>query len=186
MFPVWLHEGLAAQFEVIRGGRWAGISRAHDLRLPDWRRLEQPLKLERLIRDAGFGRGYQRDLYAQAWALVYFLRTQRPCAVPHVSSTCCAVPKLEAESVVSPTGGRVFDAFQRAFGTDIDRLDGDWHTFMKTVHTPLEQHAPASDAAPKPDRPTAARQEVMELTEPVGSLRSMEHAFIFGRRTGQK
>ena len=36
-FPYWLHEGFAAQFEVIRGGRWAGISRAHDLRLPDWR-----------------------------------------------------------------------------------------------------------------------------------------------------
>ena len=41
MFPVWMHEGLAAQFEVIRGGRWAGISRAHDLRLPDWRRFRQ-------------------------------------------------------------------------------------------------------------------------------------------------
>ena len=25
-FPHWLHEGLAAQFEVIRGGRWSGIS----------------------------------------------------------------------------------------------------------------------------------------------------------------
>ena len=33
--PTWLHEGLATQFEVIRGGRWAGIGRAHDLRLPD-------------------------------------------------------------------------------------------------------------------------------------------------------
>ena len=26
-FPTWLHEGLAAQFETIRGGRWAGIGR---------------------------------------------------------------------------------------------------------------------------------------------------------------
>ena len=69
---------MAAQFEVIRGGRWAGISRAHDLRLPDWRRIQSPLRLERLVRDAGFGRGYQRDLYAQAWALVYYLRTQHP------------------------------------------------------------------------------------------------------------
>ena len=77
-FPHWLHEGLAAQFEVIRGGRWAGISRAHDLRLPDFRRLQSPPRLERLVRDAGFGRGYQRDLYAQAWALVYYLRTQHP------------------------------------------------------------------------------------------------------------
>ena len=75
-FPYWLHEGLAAQFEVIRGGRWSGISRAHDLRLPDWRRIQDPIRLERLVRDAGFGRGYQRDLYAQAWALVYYLRTR--------------------------------------------------------------------------------------------------------------
>jgi hypothetical protein len=36
-FPLWLHEGLAAQFEVVRGGRWAGFGRAHDLRLPEWR-----------------------------------------------------------------------------------------------------------------------------------------------------
>ena len=36
---------------------------------PDW---------SALVRDAGFGHGYQRDLYAQAWALVYYLRTQRP------------------------------------------------------------------------------------------------------------
>ena len=34
-FPHWLHEGFAAQFEVVRGGRWAGFSRAHDARLPD-------------------------------------------------------------------------------------------------------------------------------------------------------
>ena len=66
------------QFEVIRGGRWAGIGRAHDLRLPDWRRIQPPLRLEPLVRDAGFGRGYNRDLYAQAWALVYYLRAQHP------------------------------------------------------------------------------------------------------------
>ena len=77
-FSYWMHEGFAAQFEVIRGGRWAGIGRAHDLRLPDWRKLQTPIGLERLVRDAGFGRGYQRDLYAQAWALVYYLRTQHP------------------------------------------------------------------------------------------------------------
>ena len=41
-FPYWLHEGFAAQFEVIRGGRWAGIGRAHDLRLIDWRNIQLP------------------------------------------------------------------------------------------------------------------------------------------------
>ena len=40
------------------------------------------------------------------------------------SSTCCAVRVVTAESPVSPAGDRVFDAFQRAFGTDLDRLEG--------------------------------------------------------------
>ena len=77
-FPVWLQEGIAMQFEVIRGGRWAGIGRANDLRLPDWRRIQPSPRLEPLVRDQGFGRGYQRDLYAQSWSLVFFLRSRHP------------------------------------------------------------------------------------------------------------
>ena len=77
-FPLWLHEGFAADFEVVRGGRWAGIGRAHDIRLPDWRAIDPAPRLAPLLRDVGFGRGYRRDLYAQAWALVYFLRKQHP------------------------------------------------------------------------------------------------------------
>ena len=153
-FPGWLHEGLAAQFEVIRGGRWAGISRAHDLRLPDWRRLQSPLKLERLVRNAGFGHGYQRDLYAQAWALVYFLRTQHPEQFLTFIDLLRS-PDIGGESPASKAGDRVFDAFQRAFGTDMDKLESDWHRFMRTVQTPLEQHDPVNDQAPKPSRPSA-------------------------------
>ena len=59
-FPVWLQEGLAMQFEVVRGGRWAGIGRANDLRLPDWRRLPTAPRLEPLVHDAGYGHGYER------------------------------------------------------------------------------------------------------------------------------
>jgi len=146
-FPHWLHEGLAAQFEVIRGGRWAGISRAHDLRLPDFRRLQSPPRLERLVRDAGFGRGYQRDLYAQAWALVYYLRTQRP------REFLTFIDLLRGPSsgglAPLPDAGvdRVFDVFQRAFGRDLDRLEQDWRHFMETVQTPLEQNAPDSDSS---------------------------------------
>ena len=75
-FPIWLQEGIAMQFEVVRGGRWAGIGRANDLRLPDWRRIQPSPRLEPLVRDLGFGRGYQRDLYAQSWSLVFFLRSR--------------------------------------------------------------------------------------------------------------
>jgi len=151
-FPHWLHEGLAAQFEVIRGGRWAGISRAHDLRLPDFRRVQSPPRLERLVRDAGFGRGYQRDLYAQAWALVYYLRTQRP----REFLTFVDLLRGPSSNGLEPPlalADRVFDAFQRAFGTDLDRLEKDWRRSMETVQTPLEQNAPAADPPSKPGRP---------------------------------
>jgi len=156
-FPHWMHEGLAAQFEVIRGGRWAGISRAHDLRLPDWRRIQEPLKLERLVRDAGFGRGYQRDLYAQAWALVYYLRTQ------HSREFLTFIDLLRSPADVAPDspsagGDRNFGAFQRAFGSDLDRLEKDWRAFMATVHTPLEQHAPAAEPAGKSSGVSARRK----------------------------
>jgi hypothetical protein len=143
-FPVWLHEGFAAQFEVIRGGRWAGISRAHDLRLPDWRRLQSPLRLERLLRNAGFGRGYQRDLYAQAWALVYFLRTQHPREFLTFIDLLRG-PMSDGTAPPTASGDRVFQAFQRAFGADLDSVEDDWHAFMKTVQTPLERHAPAAE-----------------------------------------
>jgi Protein of unknown function (DUF1570) len=151
-FANWLHEGLAAQFEVIRGGRWAGISRAHDLRLPDWRRVREPLRLERLVRDAGFGHGYQRELYAQAWALVYYLRTQ------HAQQFLTFLdllrnPRTSEPSSPAPIGDQVFAAFQRAFGSDLDKLERDWRGFMETVHTPLEEHAPAGGPAPKAGPP---------------------------------
>jgi Protein of unknown function (DUF1570) len=154
-FPHWLHEGFAAQFEVIRGGRWAGISRAHDLRLPDWRKLPSPPRLERLVRDAGFGRGYQRDLYAQAWALVYYLRTQHPQQFLTFLDLLRG-PNADGPSPTKPAADRVFNAFQRAFGSDLDGLESDWHQFMKNVQTPLEQNAPTADATPKP-KPPAAR-----------------------------
>ncbi len=150
-FPYWLHEGFAAQFEVIRGGRWAGISRAHDLRLTDWRNIHSPVGLERLVRDAGFGRGYQRDLYAQAWALVYYLRTQRP---KQFLTFIDLLRNPDADSDGGATrqagrGERVFQVFRRAFGPDLEGLERDWRRFMDGVQTPLERNTPASNSASK-------------------------------------
>ena len=182
-FPHWLHEGLAAQFEVIRGGRWSGISRAHDLRLPDWRKIQDPIALERLVRDAGFGRGYQRDPYAQAWALVYYLRTR------HSREFLTFLDLLrgpdiggDADSPPLSRGDRVFRAFQRAFGSDVDALERDWRAFMATVKTPLEQNRPADEKTPTAASSSRTTQDLMRLTEPAGSLRSLKHAFA-GRKS---
>jgi hypothetical protein len=150
-FPYWLNEGLAAQFEVIRGGRWAGISRAHDLRLADWRKVQDPLALDRLVRDAGFGHGYNRDLYAQAWALVYYLRTQHAAKFLTLIDLLRSPNAIESDDEAPgpgrgrgpvPAGDRVFRAFQRAFGSDLANLERAWRLFMNELKTPLEQLAP--------------------------------------------
>lgn len=147
-FPIWLQEGLAMQFEVVRGGRWAGVSRAHDIRLADWRLLQPRPQLESLVRDRGFGRGYRRGAYAEAWALVYFLRCRRPDQF---------VAYLDLlRTPATPTADRsradiAFDAFQRAFGSDLPGLERDWRAFLDESDTPLSRHAPT----PQDSRPPA-------------------------------
>jgi hypothetical protein len=44
-------------------------------------------------------------------------------------------------------------AFRRAFGNDLEALDGDWHRFMADLQTPIEQHAPRPDLDPAPRKP---------------------------------
>jgi hypothetical protein len=152
-FPIWLQEGLAMQFELLRGGRWAGIGRAHDLRLPDWRQIQPPPQLDVLIRDVGLTRGYERYAYAQAWALVYYLRTAHPA---EFLTFLDLLRSPDASLLELPRTDRYRAAFQRAFGSDLAGLERDWHQFMASVQTPLEQHAPASEAPrSQPRRPTS-------------------------------
>jgi Protein of unknown function (DUF1570) len=161
-FPVWLQEGLAMQFEVIRGGRWAGIARAHDLRLPDWRKIQPAPRLEPLVRDTGFGRGYNRDLYAQAWSLVYYLRAQHP--QPFLTFLDLLRTPEAASEDMAPSQ-RSLESFRRAFGTDIEALERDWHAFMSKVQTPLELHTPPAPARPEPKAPRPARRPLQANTK---------------------
>jgi hypothetical protein len=133
-FPLWLHEGLAAQFEVVRGGRWAGFGRAHDLRLPDWRSIDPPPRLVPLLRDVGFGHGYQRNNYAAAWALVYYLRKEHP---GRFLTFLDLLRTPDAE--VRPRADRTVALFRTAFGDDLPALEADWHRVLAALKTPLEE-----------------------------------------------
>ena len=140
-FPVWLHEGLAMQFEVVRAGRWAGLGRADDFRLPYWRRMVPPPRLAPVLRDAGFGRGYHPDRYAEAWALVYFLRKEHP------REFLAYLDQLRLPPLDGPA-----DAFHAAFGADLGELEARWHQFLGGVLTPAEEMVRGS-AAPGPAPP---------------------------------
>jgi len=149
-FPIWLQEGLAMQFEVVRGGRWAGIGRAHDIRLADWRNITPPPPLEPLIRDSGFGRGYQRDPYVQAWALVYFLRARRSDQFVTFLDLLRNPSPGSATDDGSASPTPPLDAFRRAFNADLAPLEREWHDFLREAATPLELHA--ADGAPPPPK----------------------------------
>ncbi len=142
-FPTWLHEGLAAQFEVIRGGRWAGVGRSNDLRLPDWRALLPAPRLAPLVRDDRFGRGYRRDLYAEAWSLVYFLRKTHPAEFTRF------LDLLRSPTPEPLDDLRSLRLFRTCFADDLSILEGEWHRFMRSVTTPLDPRPAA-----KPGRPS--------------------------------
>ena len=136
-FPAWLHEGLAAQFEVVRGGRWAGFGRANDRRLPDWRTIRPAPRLAPLLRDSGLGHGYRRDLYAQSWALVHFLRKDHPLEfLAYLDLLRTPTPA----TIVRPD--RSTDAFRAAFGEDVNGLESSWLAFVAGLRTPLELGRP--------------------------------------------
>jgi hypothetical protein len=143
-FPLWLQEGLAMQFEVVHGGRWAGIGRPHDIRLPDWRRIQPAPGLEPLLRDRGFGRGYSRDPYVEAWALVYFLRARRGDAFLKFLDLLRAP---QAEPGISDHR----EAFRRVFGDDVETLELEWRQYLAETSSPLERHQP------HPPRPAETR-----------------------------
>jgi hypothetical protein len=139
-FPIWLHEGFAAQFEVIRGGRWAGVGRAHDIRLADWREIPpRPARLIPLLGDVGLGHGYQPGRYAEAWALVYYLRKQRPrqfVAFLDLLRTPDPDP--------APRSDRTLAAFCAVFGEDLDALEASWLRYLAGLQTPLESERPST------------------------------------------
>ena len=157
-FPTWLHEGLAAQFEVVRGGCWAGFGRAHDLRLPDWRSIDPAPRLTPLLRDSGFGHGYRRDVYASSWALVYFLRKTRPREFLAFLDRLRA-PRTEAD----PRPDRGSEAFLISFGRDLPSLEAEWHRYLADLKTPLEVGRPAG---PNPSKPPLRPAEERRLVEP--------------------
>ncbi len=148
-FPTWLHEGFAGQFEVIRGGRWAGVGRAHDIRLPDWRSLKPPPRLIPLVRDEGFGHGYQRDVYAKSWALVYFLRKRHPDAF----ITYLDLLRNPGRSPLR-ADERYMAPFTTAFGSATAELERDWLEFVGSLSTPLESHEPKPSPPAPRSRPS--------------------------------
>ena len=139
-FPVWFHEGLAAQFEVVRGGRWAGVGRANDLRLIDWRLSEGPHRLMPLVRDVGFGRGYSGCVYAESWALVYSLQRLHPDRFAALIDRLKTPDRLTRQAPAD----RFSSLFLEVVGSDPTATQREWLSHLSAMRTPLEENAPTA------------------------------------------
>jgi hypothetical protein len=129
-FPVWLHEGLAMQFEPARGGRWAGPAGVNTIRLPHWNGLPEAPPLAPLLQDAGFGRGVRANRYAAAWALVAFLSREKP------DEFAAFLDLLRVPSGPLPPGrDRVTAVFVSAFGSDLNAIEIQWHAWMRSTES---------------------------------------------------
>jgi len=146
--PTWLHEGLAMQFEAVRGGRWAGPGPVNELRLVDWRGLSGRPTLASLVTGQGFGLGYDQDRYAQAWAFVYFLRNDRPDAFLAYLDLLRAPCSPEIRSP-----DRHQSSFVSALG-DPARLEPEWTGFLDRLRSPLESEASLEEPRSRPTPPT--------------------------------
>ena len=135
-FPIWLHEGLAMQFEATRGGRWAGLGGIQPARLDAWRDLDAPPDLDALLRDRGFGRGYDAGRYAAAWALVHHLRRRRP------EGFVALIDLLRHPVPGHPPDDHAVRAFRGAVGPDIDAFRDAWARDLQGLRPPLELNRP--------------------------------------------
>lgn len=139
-FPLWLHEGLAMQFETVRGGRWAGFGPVNDLRLADWHALTRPSEILPILEDAGFGHGYRRDVYARCWSLVYYLRSTRPTQFV----TLLDRYRLPRTPDTPPSRS----LFLAALGDDTPSLESDWNHWMNARQTPIQEAIAVETATP--------------------------------------
>jgi hypothetical protein len=130
-FPLWLHEGLAMQFEPAPEGTWAGPAAVADVRLAHWRSVPRGKhQLRPLLRDEGLGHGYQKQRYAEAWSFVHFLWRSHPEAFVGFLDRL-RLPGVETE--LDPD--RVEKALCQALGSNLGRIEAEWLDFVGRLRT---------------------------------------------------
>ena len=150
-WPNWLHEGFSAQFEVIQAGRWVGVGRDNRSRHDDLIASQSPPQLLRLLQDQGLTHGYHRDRYAEAWALVYFLRKEKPGEFMNYLH-------LLRNPRGDPQEGSTEISFREAFGGNLNRIQAEWRSFLRDQRSPaggslVRLRRPGSSAPVATDSP---------------------------------
>jgi hypothetical protein len=108
-WPLWLHEGLAMQFEVMAGANWAGIAAPNPQRLADLRKYADRASpdLAGVLARVPAHRGYDPVFYARSWHLVHRLWQEQPETLSTLIAALQESQRTADTSEVSITRRRV-------------------------------------------------------------------------------
>lgn len=138
--PRWVHEGLATYFEAPEDATWSGIGAVNKNRLAWYQALAaDPLhsNINFVISDQIFDLAVGNSAviaYGQAWGLTHFLMEKHP---EELIAYYRMLAQLPPDVSFSPD--LLQELFIKAFSKDRDRLNEDWHDYMGTLRTDLEQ-----------------------------------------------
>ena len=153
-YPMWLGEGIAANFEFTDadkpfGPLTANLSpRAARLRQLFAEGKIEPVKsIVTLSPSAARQPDNKGPTYVQGWGLFRFLFTERPKQLKQY------LADLAARSRAPASAGQALAAFEAAFGP-VDEIEKGWQQFLKRLGPPAAgQQAPASPPDPPPAGP---------------------------------
>ena len=147
--PTWVSRGAG---DAIRGRPWGPVGRCQPRprlappRLP--RDRPSPTTCAPGTLTPGFGHGYRRDVYAQSWALVYFLRKQHPHELTVYLDLLRSPPPAARDHSL-----HYLNFFRTSFAQDLSTFESEWHRFLRPIRTPLESNFQPTNPTRKANRP---------------------------------
>lgn len=130
-YPMWVSEGLACMFETPGTHKGFGAFRVNDERLRDYRdavKRGATRGMRGLVRAASDERGSPIDLYAESWALFFFLARTMP---KELSGYLDALASRERTRAFDPAGE--WGLFEEHFAPGENRLGIRWRNFVKAL-----------------------------------------------------
>jgi hypothetical protein len=147
--PRWVQEGLAMYFESPSDEAWGGIGAVDDLRIEDYRMLQNDRlqsSIDFIIEDHGLAAaqpgGVHPAVAAQAWSLTHFLFENH---APELMSYYRILGDMPPDVRLNPD--LLGHVFSRAFGDEHVALQQEWRGYMRTLKSDIERMEAAGENA---------------------------------------
>ncbi|NLE37834.1 MAG: DUF1570 domain-containing protein, partial [Pirellulaceae bacterium] len=140
--PVWVAEGIATYFESPSEAAWAGIGGVNEERLKLYRGMagdEEHAHIDFVVSDDVFmciDPDQMVNAYGPSWALTHFLMAHH---FDKLKQYYALLAERRAKGFKPFSAEENLALFKKVFGEDTDTLNAQWHQYMRTLKTDIEQ-----------------------------------------------